>query len=100
VWMLYAYAAVYGIGFSGTFAMIQVVVAEFFAGASYGRILGVFTMVDTLAGAMGTKALGAMRVAGGSYLPAFDLLIGLCVLVLLALGGLRFGAARRPAAAT
>jgi len=94
LWMLYGYAVIYGIGFSGTFAMIQVVVAEFFAGASYGRILGIFTTVDTLAGFAGIKVLGAMRVADQSYIPAFDLLIVVCVATAIAVGGLQRAAAR------
>lgn len=95
LWKLYGYALIYGVGFSGTFAMIQVVVAEFFAGASYGRILGIFTTVDTLAGFAGIKVLGKMRVAGESYIPAFDMLIALCVVTAIAVAGLQRSHARR-----
>ena len=77
--LLYSYAVVGGIGFSGTFSMIQLVLAEYFSGASFGKILAVFTMVDALAGSLGIKYLGHARVAQESYLPAFDLLIVSCV---------------------
>jgi len=73
------YAVVYGIGFSGAFTMIQLMIAELFAGPTYGKILGVFVFIDTLAGAVGIAALGQIRVATGSYLPAINLMIGLCV---------------------
>ncbi len=78
LFMLYAYSVVFGMGFGGTFSMIQQVLAEYFAGASYGKILALMTAVDSLAGAAGIKYLGTVRDAQGSYLPAFDLLITLC----------------------
>ena len=75
---LYGYAAIFGIGFGGTFSMIQLVLAEYFSGASYGKILALITMVDSLAGSAGVNYLGQVRVAQGSYLPAFNLLIVVC----------------------
>ncbi len=78
---LFAYAVVYGVGFAGAFSAIQLVLADFFAGPSYGRILGVFTMVDSLAGAAGIKFLGDRRVADESYLPALTLLITMLIVV-------------------
>ena len=83
--MLYAYAIILGAGFSGAFAMIQVVIAEFFAGDSFGKILGIYTMIDSIAGGIGIRYLGASRVARDSYLPAFDSLIALCLAVSLML---------------
>ncbi|MCY4210433.1 MAG: MFS transporter [Gammaproteobacteria bacterium] len=78
IFMLYAYAVVFGMGFGGTFSMIQQVLADYFAGASYGKILALMTAIDSLAGAAGIRYLGAVRDAQGSYLSAFDLLIILC----------------------
>ncbi|MFT7287452.1 MAG: MFS family permease [Halieaceae bacterium] len=80
---LLVYAIVFGVGFSGAFASIQLVLAEFFAGTSYGRILGIFIMVDSLAGAAGIQFLGLRRVADGSYLPALNMMIGMLVIVTL-----------------
>jgi sugar phosphate permease len=76
--IMYVYALVYGIAFSGAFTMIQVVVAEIYSGSSYGKILGIFTMIDTLAGSMGIIILGNMRKNSGTYLDAFDMMILLC----------------------
>lgn len=73
------YAVIYGIGFSGAFTMIQLMIAELFAGPTYGSILGVYVFIDTLAGGVGVMALGNMRVAFDSYIPAIDMMIGLCV---------------------
>ena len=77
--LIFIYAAIYGMGFSGAFAMVQLIVAEYFSGANYGKILGLFVLIDTIASGIGIEVLGQMRVAMGSYIPAFNLLIGLCV---------------------
>lgn len=79
------YAVVYGIGFSGAFTMIQLMIAELFAGPTYGRILGVYVFIDTLAGGVGVLALGKMRVAFDSYIPAIDLMIVLCVVAFVSI---------------
>jgi MFS family permease len=87
VW-LWIYAMVFGIGFSGTFTMIQLLVAEYYSGPSYGRILGVFTMFDTLAGVGGILTLGKLRTLQGTYHQAFlillflSLIAAVCVLLL------------------
>ncbi len=78
--LLYVYAIIFGVGFSGAFAMVQLIVAEFFAGPSYGKILGLFVFIDTVASAAGIGLLGNMRVGMGSYIPAFNILIAMCVL--------------------
>lgn len=77
--MIYVYALVFGIGFSGTFTMVQLMIAELFAGPTYGRILGVYLFVDTMAASAGISLLGEIRVAQGSYIPAINLMIGMCV---------------------
>ncbi|MCS7020052.1 MAG: MFS transporter [Cytophagales bacterium] len=88
--MMYVYAVVYGIAFSGAFTMIQVVVAEVYNGNSYGKILGIFTMVDTLAGSMGIRVLGVMRKDSGSYIDSFNVMIVLCIFACLCVLALQF----------
>lgn len=73
------YAITAGIGFSGAFTSIQLLIASYYAGASYGKILALLTLIDTLAGAAGTRVVGLLREGTGSYLPAFDLMMGCCV---------------------
>lgn len=84
---LYGYAAVFGLGFGGTFTMIQLVIAEFFEGRSFARILGILTSVDVGCGGIAITLLARMRTAfGGSYLPVIEILIGLtCVNALMVL---------------
>ncbi|HMQ07881.1 MAG TPA: MFS transporter [Saprospiraceae bacterium] len=72
---LWMYAVVFGVGFSGTFTMIQLLVAQYYGGHSYGRILGIVTMVDTLAGVGGIMVLGKLRAAHGSYSEGLLILI-------------------------
>jgi MFS family permease len=78
--LLYVYAIVFGIGFSGTFTMIQLVIADCYQGPSYGKILGLFTMIDTLAGVLGIMTLGKLRTTYGSYDNGFCVLLILCII--------------------
>jgi MFS transporter, OFA family, oxalate/formate antiporter len=82
--LLKVYAICFGIGFSGAFTMIQLLVAELYQGRHYGRILGVVTIVETLAGSAGALGLGILRKTSGSYLSSFQLMIVLCVVALVA----------------
>jgi sugar phosphate permease len=77
------FALIFGLGFSGSFTMIQLWVARLFYGNSYGRILGVITMADTLAGSLGIVTMGAMREKQGNYIGAFFLMIVLCCVAVL-----------------
>jgi MFS transporter, OFA family, oxalate/formate antiporter len=83
---LYCYAAIFGIGYSGTFTMIQLVIAEFFSGQSYGKILGILTMVDVGSGGLAITVIAKVQGAFNSYLPVFSMLIMLtCVVAILVL---------------
>jgi MFS transporter, OFA family, oxalate/formate antiporter len=78
---LYCYAAVFGIGYSGTFTMIQLVIAEFYSGQSYGKILGILTMVDVGSGGLAITVIARMQESYQSYLPVIQMLIALCCVV-------------------
>ena len=82
--LIYTYAIIAGLGFSGAFTMIQVLVAGHFAGPSYGKILAIIMLIDTLAGGLGTRAIAGISEAYGSYIPAIDTMIGACVLAIAA----------------
>ncbi|WP_448517952.1 MFS transporter [Rhodoflexus sp.] len=81
--MLYTAAVVYGIGYSGTFTMIQIVLAAYYEGPAYGKLLGFFTMADTLAGSLGIYWLGYLRTASGSYVSGIQIMVVLSVLSML-----------------
>jgi sugar phosphate permease len=103
--VLYAYAIIYGIGYGGMFTMIQLVIADFYAGKHYGRILGMLTMVDVAAGGLGIPAVGMIQGAFGTYMPVLEILMGLfavtgiAVLVLHRLRRKAVAAADEPALA-
>lgn len=78
--LLWVYAVVFGIGFSGTFTMIQLLIAEYYHGKTYGKVLGLFTMVDTLSGVVGIMMLGMIRTKMGSYQTGFWVLLAICVI--------------------
>jgi MFS transporter, OFA family, oxalate/formate antiporter len=77
-------AIVFGLGYSGTFTMIQLYIINLFGGAAYGTILGILSFVDTICASAGVAVLGGMRKAGGSYQNAFMLMIALTLVSLLA----------------
>jgi hypothetical protein len=87
------------------FTMIQLVIADFYAGKHYGRILGMLTMVDVAAGGLGIPAVGLIQGAFGTYMPVLEILMGLfavagiAVLVLHRLRRKAVAAADEPALA-
>jgi hypothetical protein len=68
---LTAFAAVFGLGFGGSFTMIQLTVVESFGQRELGRILGVVTFVDALAAGAGPAVAGQLATSSGSYLAPF-----------------------------
>lgn len=81
--LLFVYAVVAGVGFSGAFTTIQLLIAEHYAGASYGKILAILVMVDSLAGGLGTRVIATMRDSSDNYLGALNFMIFLCVIAML-----------------
>ncbi|MCU0374295.1 MAG: MFS transporter [Chitinophagaceae bacterium] len=66
---------VLGIGFAGTFTMIQLFVAYLYTGPAYGGVLGIVTFADTLASAAGAVVVAGLRKSGGGFELPFKLLI-------------------------
>ncbi len=77
------FAVIYGLGYSGAFTMVQLTVAEYYAGKNFGKILGVVTTMDTLAGSAGIYLLGTLRTMQGDYLTGIHILIGVSVSAVL-----------------
>ena len=77
-------AIIFGLGYSGTFTMIQLYIIDLFGGAAYGTILGLLSFIDTLCASIGVAMLGSMRKMNGNYEKAFLLMIVLTVFSLLA----------------
>ena len=78
--LLYGYAALAGLGFSGAFTCIQILIAAHYSGPLYGRILATIILIDTLCGALGTQTIARVREWQGDYTAAF---IGMAMLATL-----------------
>ena len=78
--LLYGYAALAGLGFSGAFTCIQILIAAHYSGPLYGRILATIVLIDTLCGALGTQTIARVREWQGDYTCAF---IGMAMLAAL-----------------
>lgn len=75
-----AYAIVYGVGYAGAFTMIQLVIAEFYAGRNYGVYLGIFLLIDSLAGSIGGTFLAWSADEFGSFATGFSVMMALCAI--------------------
>ena len=75
--LLYGYAVLAGLGFSGAFTCIQILIAAHYSGPLYGRILATIVLIDTLCGALGTQTIAGVREWRGDYSAAF---IGMALL--------------------
>ena len=69
--LLYGYAVLAGLGFSGAFTCIQILIAAHYSGPLYGRILATIVLIDTLCGALGTQTVARVREWQGDYTAAF-----------------------------
>jgi len=66
------YLIPFGLGYGGTFVLLQRLVADYFGLKEYGKILGVITLIETVGAAIGGKITGSLADAnGGDYTQAF-----------------------------
>lgn len=65
------FAVVFGLGFGGSFTMIQLTVVESFGQRDLGKILGVVTFIDAIGAGLGAALAGQLATATGSYLAPF-----------------------------
>ena len=72
LWMLYLFAAIFGIGYGGISALVSPIVAELFGLSSHGVIFGVVIMFGGTGGmAIGPLLAGHIFDITGSYQTAF-----------------------------
>ena len=89
--LLYLYAVMAGIGFSGTFTCIQLLVASHYSGTHYGRILAIVVLIDTLCGALGTRVVALLRESQGDYQMALTIMAALALIAAAVVVQLRSG---------
>jgi sugar phosphate permease len=69
---IFVFLVPFGLGYGGTFVLIQVLAVESFGLKDIGRILGVVTLVETLGGFAGSVITGRLAsISGGDYTLAF-----------------------------
>ena len=66
----------YGLGYGGSFVLLQRLVSDYFGRRDYARILGTITLIEILGGVIGGRVTGYLADRnGGDYSTAFYLLI-------------------------
>jgi MFS family permease len=76
LWMLYLFAAVYGLVHGGFFTVMSPIVAELFGIASHGVLFGVVLFCGALGAALGPFVAGHVFDVTASYRLVFGLLAG------------------------
>jgi len=76
MWMLYLFAAVYGIAHGGIFTMISPIVAELFGIRSHGAFFGIVAFSGTVGGSIGPVLAGLVFDVTHSYRLIFMILVG------------------------
>jgi MFS family permease len=71
IYQLMAFTVVFGLGYGGSFTMIQLTCVESFGQRSLGKILGIVIGIDSIGGMLGTIVTGQMKTMSGSYLLPF-----------------------------
>jgi MFS family permease len=79
LWMLYCFAAVYGLAHGGLFTTISPLVAEWFGIRSHGVILGIVGCFATTGGAAGPLMAGWLFDLTGSYSVTFQIITAMAI---------------------
>ncbi|GIU82390.1 MAG: MFS transporter [Acidobacteria bacterium] len=81
----------FGLGYGGTFVLLQRLVADYFGNRDYPKILGVITVVETVGASVGGIITGRLAdMAGGDYTQAFYAVIIVTGLALASVIALSF----------
>jgi MFS family permease len=89
LWMLYLFAAVYGLAHGGFFTVISPIVAELFGIGSHGVLFGAVGFSGTVGGAIGPFLAGHIFDISSSYQLVFFILTGVSVAGLILISLLR-----------
>ncbi|MBN1105458.1 MAG: MFS transporter, partial [Deltaproteobacteria bacterium] len=83
MWMLYLFAAFYGVAHGGLFVLISPTVAWLFGMGSHGVLIGLVAFSGTLGGSLGPVMAGRIFDTVQSYQPVFLILIGMGIVGLI-----------------
>ena len=85
LWMLYAFAGVYGLTHGGIFTIISPIVAEYFGIRAHGTLFGITVFFGALGGSIGPIAAGYIFDVTGTYGPAIWLSTLMCIIGLISI---------------
>jgi len=77
------FTALFGLGYGGSFTMIQLVCVESFGRRALGKLLGIIICIDSAGGMLGTVWTGQMKTVTGSYLFPFSIVALVALFALL-----------------
>jgi len=77
------FTIVFGIGYGGSFTMIQLVCVETFGPRALGKILGIVICIDSVGGWLGTVLTGQLKTATGNYLIPFGIVLIVAIVALI-----------------
>lgn len=86
---LTVFAVVFGLGYGGSFTMIQLTCVECFGQRSLGKLLGIIIFVDSLGAALGTALSGQLKASSGSYFVPFVAVTGVALVAILSVSLVR-----------
>jgi MFS family permease len=74
----------FGLGYGGTFVLLQRLIADFFGPRDYAKILGFVTVIETIGASIGGRITGLVADSnGGDYTQAFYLVTGATAVALV-----------------
>ena len=79
LWMLYLFAALYGLAHGGFFTAISPLVAEWFGIRFHGTLFGIVVFFGTLGGAVGPLLAGHLFDLSGSYRLTFQIVTAMAL---------------------
>ncbi len=80
---LTVFAAIFGLGFGGSFTMIQLTVVESFGQRDLGKILGLVIFIDALGGGIGPAVAGQLATTNGSWFAPFAVVTAVALVAVL-----------------
>lgn len=98
VYQLGAFTVLFGLGYGGSFTMIQLVAVESFGRRALGKLLGIIIGIDSFGGMLGTYLPGYWKTETGSYLFPFTVVAIVAAVALINVLLIRPLVAERPAA--
>ncbi len=81
--LLWVAVITFGLGWGGTYTMIQLSAINCFGLKSAGKILGTITVLDALGGGLGIWLTGVLYEQTGSYALAYQVFVGLIVFAIV-----------------